>query len=128
MDEVEVYRVAHPMNDGRGPYCGYGPGSNALIDLAWKMQSTHLDDDHPAPEQEGITRFAGFLGDRCGFSSVDKLYDWFEGWLAQLDEAGYELRTYRVNRRHVRAGLKQVVFDITQAQHVATSRLVEVAA
>jgi hypothetical protein len=79
------------------------------------MAGDHSNATHPSPhadaELHGITD-----DERCGFSSLEALNVWFDGWTEALNESGFEVWTYEVPDWAVRVGkFGQVVFDAREA-------------
>lgn len=67
-----IYRIEHEET-GIGPYIATGL-SDEVSDMGW----AHEDDDiHPTPNFDiGIEREIRD-GERCGFSSLEQLHNWF---------------------------------------------------
>jgi hypothetical protein len=63
---------------------------------------------------------------RFGFESLEKLKKWFPKKDRRLlKKSDFEVVVYRVKKKHVRLGGKQVVFDYRSAKPVRKSRVLK---
>jgi hypothetical protein len=106
-----VYRIEHETRD-HGPYIipfvdgdydnEYDNEYDDLTGLAYLLVSAHQDEEHPPPNTIHSNEI-------CGFDSMDALLAWFDGFLADLAEYGYVIRSFQgENVRHDSYG--QVTF------------------
>jgi hypothetical protein len=111
-DVVEVYRVEH-RTDGSGPYNPRGADAPRM----YRMAQEHQDPDHPGPYEGDEFPWGFDVQDDhfFGFQSLDLLTAWFDGWLADLDRAGYRVATYKVPADAVVLGRHQCVFERDRA-------------
>lgn len=84
-------------------------------------------DPHPAPREDGLG-YGMVEEEFCGFKSAKALMRWF--YRAQLDgrrlEAmGLRVTVWRVKRKHVRLGHRQLVFRRRKAKRIAVMSPVE---
>ena len=114
-----VYRVEH-AGSGLGPYNHFGWGKDVEIE---RMFYDHCDSLHPAPGEDGIDSLAIKAEHRFGFKDLDHLRTWFAGWLKPLADRGFVIQEYRVPIRGMLRGRKQVAFDRTRADLIATHDL-----
>ena len=54
----------------------------------------------------------------CGFKDEEDMRIWFKGWIKKLNKAGYFVVKYKIPKKHVRFGSKQVIFVKENAQIV----------
>jgi hypothetical protein len=112
---MKVFRVAHKeaMFDGfpAGPYACNSELPTSSVDALRDMRWDHCDDAHPSPLLDSTL---GGIADweRCGFDSLEALYEWFDGWVERLIAAGFVMWVYEVPPDAVRVGKRgQAVFD-----------------
>lgn len=110
-DVIEVYRVEHIVT-GIGPYRHLNP-DGSIADIIYEMDEDHsfnTDCSHPHPSVDGSIGGIRY-GELCGFSDIDDLHDWFEGYLGKLWDLGFVIEYYLVPTDDVRHGNYQVVFN-----------------
>lgn len=101
---TKVYRVESMT--GRGPYGVSGETHSELYGNG--MYRHHSDHDHPSPEEDGI--YAWEDHHVCGFDSLRKLSNWFQGYETDLERLGYKVSEYDTDEE-VFVGDRQVMFD-----------------
>lgn len=102
---VTIYRVRHKKYK-HGPYCHCK--TKKLKELSDRITIDHRDFyDHPTNVEENIM---GSTRHFSGFASLTQLFDWFDGYIAELHTHGYEIAVYKVSKRKVKYGKKQVAF------------------
>ncbi len=97
-----VFRIENDKK--KGPYHG---------DCGVMIGGTY--DTHPTPDVDGIDIAKE---DVCGFDSLDKLLDWFGHVLPQLEARGFRTCVYRVKKKFVKRGKRQVCFVKHRARFV----------
>lgn len=136
-----VYRLQ--TSEGIGPYSS-GEVRWFFINRGWAEGSEtipyyvhhSIDDWHPSPWEDGITRH-GNKDYYCGFESFEKFCDWFlynpnVDTLAHEAEllAGHEdlnLHIFEVAEAHIMRGRRQAMFDLTRAKPSGMLTMHEVA-
>jgi hypothetical protein len=121
-----IYRVAHKSiaTDGfpSGPYTTYGlPDEVAerLNDMRW----AHSNSSHPSPWKDPKLN-AIRDHERCGFDSLEMLYEWFEGWTKFLRDSGFAVYTFEVDDSVTRVGeYGQTVFSALIAEQRSVMEL-----
>jgi hypothetical protein len=107
-----IYRVEH-YDYRHGPYraglSGKTTKTRKCVELANKLSSECNFDHQPPPPYDGISDYHD-SDYYCGFDSLDKLFDWFERWLEELDSAGYVVAVFEVPSESIKTGHKQVMF------------------
>lgn|SRR5690606_5818811 len=107
-----IWRIEN--DEGIGPYHTGDATSLNLYD------SSNV---HPSP-REDISEwknmdYRSLVKYRFGFKCTDDLSRWFNGRsLIKLYENGFRIVKYKVDRRYVMIGKRQVAFDITKAKRV----------
>ncbi len=120
---VTVYRVENAL--GHGPYRALAlehtdEEIDEIEDPFEKMKSDHSwtsRESHPTPYMD----FKRILVEKhiadnpkakFGFPNLEKLHEWFNGYISLLKENGFEIKTYQVARRKIRMSNsgKQLVF------------------
>lgn len=110
-----VYRVEMP--DGLGPYW-----SEDCEKFRYRMGSKHnRSDTHPTPDKDfsGENYKSGFV---FGFDSMQKLFQWFGGFIRTILNNGGKIVKYTIDDNHVIMGHsgRQLVFDRDSAQLVTS--------
>lgn len=99
-----VYRVENLSNEG--------PYRNGAA--SWGGES-YSDDDHPMPGADGIPMEVFRPFERAfvfGFETLSQVNDWFSPQdRKKLDDHGFFLSTYEVDKEHVHLGRKQLIFN-----------------
>lgn len=106
-----VYRVQNSR--GIGPYHSFG-NSEALGErLEIHRTYTGADDPWPSPWEDGVlTSRTGFDAYFFGFASMRDLRAWFSLRERKLlEDAGFHITVFRVPRKYVIVGGKQVAFQ-----------------
>ena len=67
-----------------GPYRSEVYGGEEIIP-SWDHQGSY----HPTPHEDGIKNFC--FGDICWCTSIENLYDWFDGYNDEIIENGFEI-------------------------------------
>jgi hypothetical protein len=124
-----VYRVAAQSSSygealPRGPYTSYGLPEDIRSRIE-SMRWAHSDDEHPGPGKDPALGVI-WTDERCGFESIDHLYQWFRGYIDLLIEGGFRLYTYEVpdNYDYYRVGkFGQTLFKEWAASEIAVSEL-----
>lgn len=115
-----IFRVEHnevPCGPYRIDHYFYGddPFRKDVIALCYDLCMKHSGNDHrPVP------RYTQFRTDKdvCGFTSLDELLDWFEGFDQRLKENNFSVKVYEsYDYNEVK---KQVLFNIENAVLVET--------
>jgi len=143
---LPFWRVAHPLSEGEvpcGPYrylvaarqalavhgeaAEWGHGRR-IVAMLEALADTHSEDvDHPSPWREGLatTRRPVLPGEYSGFPGYGALVHWFEGWLPQLDEAGFLLYRYDVpvGRMRTSRGGRQSLAVLESLEPAGVSQL-----
>lgn len=98
-----VYRIA--TKSELGPYQG------------GVCNARHYDDDHPAPDDDGIPYNVRWeYTHNYGFSSKEQLLGWFtKSDLRRFEQQDFYVWRYSVPKSAVHFGGKQVAFDIKRA-------------
>lgn len=110
-----VYRVENER--GIGPYLSFDP---ALEEMRLEHAMSG-DDPRPTPDWDGIDDMDA--DESSGFQTAQRAENWFGGYGAVLDEAGYELTVWEA--QDVREGRTQVVFRKDTAKQVASYPIME---
>lgn len=105
---MKVYRIEHHRNS-------VGPYYLSCRTIERKYEHYHNTTLCPTPYLDGIGDFEVSL-DICGFSSFEKLLNWFGEDLADLENDGYVIAVYDVGDIYVKTGEKQVVFNKNRAK------------
>jgi hypothetical protein len=121
-----VFRVEH-IAYRHGPYNSSSAlGMNAKCrQLANKLGAEFDYCTNPPPSGDGIPVY--FDDHYCGFDSLDTLFDWFERWLADLQEHDYHVAVFEVNETDLLHGGKQVMFRRKKYRRTTAMRMDEVA-
>ena len=120
-----VFRVEH-IAYRHGPYnSSQALGMNAKCrKLAIKLGAEFDHYRQPPPFSDGIRDHGN--DHYCGFDSLDDLFDWFERWLADLQEHRYHVAVFEVNEADLLHGGKQVMFRRKKYRRTASMRMDEV--
>lgn len=116
---MKVWRVAHATAtfDGfpSGPYACAETLPNDIVTALRPMFEGHCDMEHPSPYHDTALRgIASF--ERCGFTTLESLYEWFDRYTQTLDECGFRVYEYDVPDEFVRVGKnRQAVFGAARA-------------
>lgn len=104
-----------------GPYQAMSVNDDDLYhDVFIKLFEFHTNGTHPTPEEDPGLRFIQKM-EYCGFSSMEKLRDWFnEKMRAILMNADFVIRQYEIPSEFVRRGVYQDLAIITKAISVKT--------
>jgi hypothetical protein len=108
-----VYRIEHP-SDGKGPYSGRSDYEKEGVQdwLDGDFEELHQAHDPFSTPHPLVNEIDGFeRGDLCGCESLDKLRDWFKGFLDSLHDCGFVVVTYEVPAEHVHTDGLQVCFS-----------------
>lgn len=116
---MKVYHVEH-KETGEGPY---------HEDWAYRQDLTmaHTDvEHHPTPQDliqlnspdDFILNLAmnGLLNAftewhaKCGFQKIEQAFEWFDGWIHKLNDAGFVIATYTVDPDRILVTDLQVLF------------------
>lgn len=118
-----VYRVEHPLTH-EGPYRHLSM-RNEHTRITEKMVTRHNNDryNHPTPYNDGIRN--NWRECCCGFSTLDSLHRWFDGYLEELHHIGFALAKIEVPNDDVAFGEKQVVFRPSRVINRTLHPLVE---
>ncbi len=120
-----VYRIEHP-SDGIGPYSSRnGQDTEELRDWlngdSAELHRAHDPRSTPHPLVSEIDDFRiGFL---CGCESIEKLRDWFRGFLDSLHDCGFVVVTYEVPEEYVHTDGLQVCFPPEHGTKVETESI-----
>lgn len=124
---MKVWRVAHETAtfDGfpSGPYACAETLPNDIVIALRPMFEGHCNMEHPSPYHDTALRgIAPF--ERCGFASLESLYEWFDRYTGTLDECGFKVYVYDVPGPFVRSGRnRQAVFAADRATLLETFAL-----
>lgn len=117
-----VYRI-ESKKFGWGPYCRYWSDESRSVKL---VVPDLASDRNPTPWTDGIKKTGLYNNEtyRHGFIDTKKLRAWFVGKERRaLKKAGYVCNVYRIPKKHVLEGKKQVVFPVKEAKFVKKSRV-----
>lgn len=101
--KVSVFRV-ETQRGGCGPYV-----KSEHYDTLADMFEAHEDAEHPSPKKDPYLEYIAD-DEYCGFSTVEALDDWFDGYHDVLAECGYVIAVYSVPYTDVRYGSQQCLF------------------
>lgn len=97
-----VYRIE---KDGVGPYRNWDID---LIDMTGE-DNVHNDSNHPSPwEDAEISSIT--MDYLCACPSLEKLREWFDGYLEILDENGFNIYRIKVKKRILGKSKRQCFF------------------
>lgn len=116
-----VYRVQH-KETGLGPY---HPQTEECKLLKRRLCDSHDDIMNPALCDAFNTADADRIIKNeyvFGFLSLEELYTWFDGFIQDLCQCGYEIVIYDVGDDCVCIGHKQVAFNVVMAQRLKPIR------
>lgn len=115
-----IYRIEHSATNV-GPYNSSTPFVNtAQYDMGW----SHTNDTHPSMWRDIIKPRSNRVKHRsyyCGFSDIDRMLTWFDGWFDVLRDNGFHIAIYSAN--NVLDGQYQTVFVKRSAKRIATVSL-----
>jgi hypothetical protein len=117
-----VYRVAHATEKRYGFPMGPYNGAVPVMKDDEKINWAHQDDNHPSPRMDGVSIS---VDEYCGLASMERLRDWFDGWLGILGAQGFRIFVYEVPENLVKQGRKQLVFPLAEAKLVRTEPCIE---
>jgi hypothetical protein len=100
-----VYRIED--SDGYGPF--RHPDGRARCLSGVIFNNRH----HPVPVDDGINGMHRL--DVCGFISIDAAIDWFGKYVDKLEEEGVYLSVYKIKKKFVKFGKRQVCFLLHRA-------------
>lgn len=105
-----VYRIEN--DNGVGPYC------SARVMLTMLRQHNADRVNHPVGYVDGIDWSDDGV---YGFDNIQKLRDWFRGFVAPLMREGYSIVKYDVPDHHVRMSQSklQLTFDRSEAVEIS---------
>lgn len=114
---MRFYRVCHrtdrttyPVQMFKGPYVGHQWHPGCLID---EMGWAHTDRLHPCPYADSYQDpdpYWFHMGDwLCGFESIHRLNEWFDGWFGRIMQCGFVVREYEIPREDLHIGRCQTV-------------------
>lgn len=98
MSVMSVYRVARDSSGFPiGPYAGVRleDSESELFRPMWDAHN--MDRKHPTPFRDSGWTYDMEPDDVCAFSSLDSLYRWFDGYLDDLDSAGFRIWEYKTD-------------------------------
>lgn len=107
---ITVYRVEHTYT-ATGPYC---MDNSECFTIA----EAHRDSQHPTSGIDIPDSSWRLYDVRHGFSSLEMLYTWFDGWEDWLAERGFVISVFEVAPAHVWLGDYQLVYDTAFSQYV----------
>jgi hypothetical protein len=117
---MRVYRLEFPQLDGRwcGPYCAEYLTERAFVVRDHMIAAHDKGDLHrPWPDERIFERSPGPDRYVCGTATLDKLVEWFQGYLVLLLREGGHLAVYDVPAQAIAAqDVGQVVYMQRQAQ------------
>lgn len=107
---MKVYRFERL---GLGPYCRgmrISSRTHEEIEFMNRILWEHQDEDHPSMkedfEEDEITG-----NSLCACDTIEKLYQWFDGFIDELFKFGYKIFEYDVLTLEYGFSDKQVIFD-----------------
>lgn len=124
-----IWRVAHPEHTYQGfpsgPYVSAGLTPEIVMNMRPMGDAHSWEPSHPSPISD--PELCWIKDDeRCGFISLDALFDWFEGFINLLRENGFIMYVYEVPECHVRIGaFGQVIFHCEYADEICNVELGE---
>lgn len=126
---MHIWRVAHKEHTYQGlpsgPYVSAGLTSEIVMNMRPMGDAHSWEPRHPSPEEDTEL---GWVEDeeRCGFTSLGELFDWFEGFIKLLRENGFVMYVYEVPEEYVRVGkFGQALFNWTAADEICNVELGE---
>lgn len=121
-----VYRVEHKIHK-RGPYCHtyYSDKDVKLSRFSEKLGEVH---GWSSVDNNGEYTHVPYFGDtslqitkskkwRAGFSNLDKLRHWFDGWERRLDKEGFIIQVYEAKNIQFCPSKKQLIFNVRGARY-----------
>ncbi len=115
---MKVFRLE---KNGVGPYryrTLYEVEPNSRLEhLLNRLCESHSNNDiHPTWWCDGLKNLDS---QRFAFSSLEKLRDWFSGFLERLAKVGFEIVEYEVSDYKTGASGKQITFKLEDALQTA---------
>lgn len=124
-----IWRVAHPEHTYQGfpsgPYVSAGLTPEIVMNMRPMGDAHNWEPRHPSPKED--PKLGWVRGDeRCGFTTLDDLFGWFEGFTDLLRENGFIVYMYDVPDEYVRVGgFGQALFHWTAADEICNVELGE---
>lgn len=108
-----VYRIENDI--GRGPYRKEHNGDGKDCNVNLEKISTWESKNHPIPWDDGIRMNTDT--DVCGFQSLNQLLSWFhiDNYVEKLEKDNFFISIYKVKKKFVKIGRKQVCFARNRA-------------
>lgn len=145
MELTTIYRIQHPETQ-QGPYQSrvlrdlcecvdedgdplsiYYDGEDhdadciapGLLELSEELNNAHCDYAHPLAQDDGGVGASRALdnGWVCGFASMKDLREWFDGWIDEITDAGFEILEIQVPDDAIIYCHHQVIFDPSAVVH-----------
>jgi len=112
-----IYRIEHAETHD-GPY-GCNTDYSADESL-YNMGYKHVNKTHPNMWLDCMPVGKGFYREDhyCGFDSIERLVDWFDGWFTALENNGFIVAIYSINPSLVDTGNYQSIFIRDKAERV----------
>ncbi|MFI6495970.1 hypothetical protein [Nonomuraea typhae] len=117
---MRIWRVAHVYethdNFPSGPYAYIGLSDDTFESVGLVLAAAHSSDDrHPTPHSDAV--LSGIdERERCGFTDLESLYSWFNGFPALLADHDFIIYAYEAPEGSYRIGrYGQTVFDTESA-------------
>jgi hypothetical protein len=129
----KVYRLEHEHTLSRhnsnvkvGCYVHF---DSDLVKVQWYLdmcEKHRHPQTHPSIWEDGLCRHSDLF---CAFDSIERLKDWFDGYLVNLIDWGFVVREYTVNTPYLegKSG-RQVMFDantVTESKIILEECLVD---
>ena len=86
LDMSTIFRIED--KNGNGPHKAGG----STFSLAEELGEAHSDSQHPCAIEMRGWRYGMIFG----FDCLDKLFNWFDGWLDELIDEGFDIVEYKV--------------------------------
>lgn len=118
---IEVLRVEHEIYENDLVFAGPYGVSGIVESDDWDVNGRHKNSlTHPSPQSD--KKLKQIFGDKlnlspyyCGFESISQLNNWFSSRdLNLLKSLDFTIRKYKVSKKNVLFGDKQVLFVPTK--------------
>lgn len=124
-----IWRVAHKehtyLGFPSGPYFSAGLPLEIVVNTSGMGDAHSWEPKHPSPSEDPELGWVK-ADERCGFNSLNALFDWFDGFINLLRENGFVMYMYEVPEKYVRVGkFGQALFNWTAADEICNVELGE---
>ncbi|MDE2425644.1 MAG: hypothetical protein KGO96_07035 [Elusimicrobia bacterium] len=110
---TKVYR--YEDKKGKGPYNGLGNGTKQAENLSEELRNKHENTGiHPGFIKDFYWKYSLTAVEaekfKYGFLTKEQAFDWFEGYISELEICGWELKECEAETVLVGESGKQVMF------------------